>query len=686
MLGWPTVPAREDNPWPHNYHITLQPGQLVIDVDPRNFPNATDSDRYRCKTREGIIKRDVFRELRDDYSLPETRSVKSQNGWHFYYYIPETCSIRFEQKPYPGIDWLTHGRYVIGPGTIKGAEAAYTLAKDVPVADLPSILLAQLEPKPDRKDYVPIDREWVQDQADDIDNYTAFLKSSAAKPAIDGQRGDTQTFITAAFGSDHGLSLDRTIMLMLEYYNPKCQPPWDIADIQRIATNAYKHKSNDHGCRSTQNDEQLNNISKSAQPTKLRVVPTPSSPLADKLADLRFTHMTGEWNYKINQKGERQLVGNDLVNTRLLLQNSSEFSDLMYYDEFSDGIKFNRPPRWDPNRSLTLRMKDEDGLQIKDWLCGNTHKPHELAHSYKVSNETLWDAIYQVALLNRRHPVKDWLESLKWDGKPRLDTILIDTCGAVDSEYARLVGKNAVLSAIARIYKPGTMVRNVLILEGSQLAGKSTWIEALGEPWSSSGEIDPENKDTFQNLSGKWVVELPEVNRTLSPHRIAAIKAIVSRKVDTYRKSYGRNPSDYPRESIFVGSINPTATGYLVDETGDTRYWPVAVRKCNYELLRQMKDQYFAEGMYRFNAGEHWWLEDEQEKLAKEQQDARRKHDPWALLLKEELADTQEISVAQGFKLIGMTIDKIEPRHYERLGTALMSLGFKFDNGAWRRF
>lgn len=75
------------------------------------------------------------------------------------------------------------------------------------------------------------------------------------------------------------------------------------------------------------------------------------------------------------------------------------------------------------------------------------------------------------------HPVRDYLDGLpSWDGKERVDTLLIDYFDADDTLYVRAVTRKMLVAAVTRIYHPGTKFDSVPVLDGKQ--GMSQYVEA----------------------------------------------------------------------------------------------------------------------------------------------------------------------------------------------------------------
>ena len=71
-----------------------------------------------------------------------------------------------------------------------------------------------------------------------------------------------------------------------------------------------------------------------------------------------------------------------------------------------------------------------------------------------------------VADNNSYHPIREYLDGIKWDGEPRIDSLLIDLFGAEDNPYTRAVTRKTLTAAVARIYEPGCKFDFMLTLVG----------------------------------------------------------------------------------------------------------------------------------------------------------------------------------------------------------------------------
>ena len=173
----------------------------------------------------------------------------------------------------------------------------------------------------------------------------------------------------------------------------------------------------------------------------------------------------------------------------------------------------------------------------------------------------------------RVHPVRNYLNSLRWDGTPRLETWTTTYLGAADTPLNRAFGSRWMISAVARIMRPGIKADHMLILEGPQGAKKSSALKALaGEEWFTDELAEIGSKDAAQQMRGTWIIEIAELD-AISRAEVSRIKAFLTRTIDRYRPPYERYVIAVPRQCVFAGSVNPDT--YLRDETGNRRFWPI---------------------------------------------------------------------------------------------------------------
>jgi putative DNA primase/helicase len=236
--------------------------------------------------------------------------------------------------------------------------------------------------------------------------------------------------------------------------------------------------------------------------------------------------------------------------------------------------------------------------------------------SEKVSTGDLIEGLMVVAMEHKFHPVRHYLKSIKWDGKSRVLNLFSHYFGAVDNEYTRAVSHSMLVSAVARVMEPGCQVDTMIVLEGGQGLGKSTAISTLFKSeWHAEVTSAITDKDFFQNLRGKWVMEFGEmthITRADSNH----IKQVLTIRADNYRASYDRFNKTYPRQNIFVGTTNDDV--YLKDATGARRYLPIKAEKILMDEIKADRDQLWAEALALYQSNPVWWIipnaDEEQEK------------------------------------------------------------------------
>lgn len=269
---------------------------------------------------------------------------------------------------------------------------------------------------------------------------------------------------------------------------------------------------------------------------------------------------------------------------------------------------------WRKVTSETMYLTDKDDAGVRHYM----ERVYEIGGIQKTT-----DAMSLHLAANSFHPVRDYLNGLKWDGRRRLDTLLIDYLGAEDSDYVRMVTRKTFVGAVARIFRPGVKFDTMLTLLGPQGAGKSTLIKKMGREWFSDTFTTVQGKESFEQLQGCWIVEVGEL-AGLNKAETNAIKSYVSKTDDRYRVAYGRRVENFPRQCIFIGTSNNNDP--LRDATGGRRFWVVAVslttpEKSVFEdLVEYEVGQLWAEAVEAFKLGETIYLDQDIEKTAKEKQ------------------------------------------------------------------
>ncbi len=220
---------------------------------------------------------------------------------------------------------------------------------------------------------------------------------------------------------------------------------------------------------------------------------------------------------------------------------------------------------------------------------------------------------------NQFNPVTDWIDSKPWDVKDRLKELYGTLTCADDFEenLKQLLIYRWLIGAVAAAYLPtGFRGRGVLTLQGPQSIGKTTWFQALvpdallrEQVIKLDHHLDAGNKDSILTAISHWIVEIGELDSSFKKD-IARLKGFLTGDKDKIRKPYARGNSEYARKTVFCATVNDS--NFLVDNTGNTRWWTIPVIQINYQHGIDMQ-QLFAQVKVDFEKGGPWWLTPEEE-------------------------------------------------------------------------
>ncbi len=248
------------------------------------------------------------------------------------------------------------------------------------------------------------------------------------------------------------------------------------------------------------------------------------------------------------------------------------------------------------------------------------------------NKQNVSDACEILCLALRFDPVLDYLTALQWDGRPRLDRWMTTYLGAEDSELNSAIGRLTLVAAVRRARVPGTKFDQIVVLEGKQGLGKSEAIEILAgaDNFSDQSILGVDDRKQQELTEGVWLYEIGELSG-LRRTEIEHVKAFASRKSDRARPAYGRYTVSQPRRTVFFASTNQD--GYLQDDTGNRRFWPVAVYAIDLDGLRRDRDQLWAEAMAVEASGLSHFLPERLWQAAHEEQEKRMQPDGWHELI-----------------------------------------------------
>lgn len=319
------------------------------------------------------------------------------------------------------------------------------------------------------------------------------------------------------------------------------------------------------------------------------------------------TEEVTELVWDLDGKGNKQVTVNNFVNA---FKSDPLLNGLLAYDMLKETIVFTRPSFTAKGSKKGDLVSDTDISIIK----GRIERMHGIYNDAKLN-----DAIEQVSSDNAFHPIKLYLESLTWDGVPRIDTFLVDYMGAEDNAYTREAFRKMLLAAVTRIYEPGRKFDTALVFYSEQGVGKSTLIQRLSKGWFNDSLTNLSGKESYEAIQFAWLVELAELS-ALRKSDVEAVKNFISKREDTYRGAYARRVKTHKRQCVFFGSTNDDE--FLKDATGNRRFFPVAVKRTRKTRIifepefDAIVDQLWAEAMEGYMLGECLTLSDEAEAIA----------------------------------------------------------------------
>lgn len=333
-------------------------------------------------------------------------------------------------------------------------------------------------------------------------------------------------------------------------------------------------------------------------------------------------------------------------------------------------LRFNRFSR-------AIEIDDND---MEDHHIGEFRRVMHADH-FKARKPDVADEMMAAARRDGYDPLTDYLNGIEWDGTSRIDHWMTKHLGAEDSAYVRAVAAKALIGSVARALDPGCKNDDMVILESPQGFGKSTLLRYLyGGQFFTDNLPDFHSKDSFQQLQGAWCVEVAELNK-MSKADVGDVKAFLSRVEDKYRPPYERLPIRVKRRTVLWGTVNPDeGIGYLKDQTGNRRFYPIACGRIDLSGVLSIRDQLWAEAVARYKDGERWYLTGEVADMARVEQDKRREVSPWEPVISAWLADNarDEVTIADLLlNAVKVPIERQNAAMARQLGAAMRGIGWE---------
>lgn len=375
-------------------------------------------------------------------------------------------------------------------------------------------------------------------------------------------------------------------------------------------------------------------------------------------------------------------------NVYTVLREHPDLLGVMAFDVREGAPVYLNEPPWHEGRKLVYpcRITDDDKSDSAIWVRDVLKAPNVATH-------TALSALLDAANKTKHDALLDYYKSLTVDNNVDvLETILCKTLGAPDTEYTRTVIRKWLIGVVARQFRPGCKMDNVLITAGEQGLGKSTFFRELfpqelqQQVFTDSLNVLRVERDQVIKLSRFAVVELGEL-AAWNKADMETVKTTVTCQVGDERAAYARVNALYPRRAVFAGSTNKKE--FLRDPTGNRRFWPVDVStRLDLKLLRSLRDTLWAQAVSAYLREETWHLGLEEEALANEVRAEHEEEDVLIERLAEMLGEwpadpkynTEPVFTTRTWQLEGRKVIRA------RTGQLLLRLGEDTGNkGAERR-
>lgn len=336
-------------------------------------------------------------------------------------------------------------------------------------------------------------------------------------------------------------------------------------------------------------------------------------------------HEDDDWLGKL-QTTDKGVILTSFLNAAIICANDPKINKIMAYNQLSLRVEKGRTGEM---------WKSTDSYSIRKYIGKN--------YNCDFPETKIEQAIEDAASFNSYHPIQVYLESLVWDGVPRVATMLTDWLGVEDNVYTRAVADCFMSACISRVYLPGYKFDTVPVLGGVQGIGKSSFIRLLAKDKYFSELSTYDTQKAVEGTMGKWIIELSELAAG-NKHELEEQKAFITSSSSLVRMAYARHPVEFKRQFCLVGTTNENE--YLKDSTGNRRFLPVdCTKELDQDGFEKVVDQLWAEAYNDYDMfGSDTLLTGEAALIAKEMQENKRVSDDWKGVIVEWLKDEADTS------------------------------------------
>lgn len=401
-------------------------------------------------------------------------------------------------------------------------------------------------------------------------------------------------------------------------------------------------------------------------------------------ANMPISSIGEDWMQTLFCDDKGVMVKNHLGNATIFLFNDPILKGAFVYDEFHMEVMVYRDVTG-TNKDFKIHpLADADITQVALYF----ESRGLLKDERKIAS-----LINYVAGYNRINPAKDYFNSLKWDGVDRLSYWLIEAFDAPEpEEYLAAIGRKWLTAGVKRVFEPACKFDHMLMLEGSQGAGKSSALEllaAFGEKVDDPLKHQPEktyftdaltfdamgDKDCMLLTAGSIIVVLEELVGK-GKRSDEDIKRWLTLRSDKGRLPYARAVTEMKRQFILAGTTN--TTDYLRDPTGNRRFWCLTVQKVDKHYINNHREQLWAEAVHCYKEGLYLGLVDREIELAELEQKKRLEEDVWESAVKSALIDLQMLpfTIEEVMGKMNLTLKDQDARSAARIRNILKAMGY----------
>lgn len=472
--------------------------------------------------------------------LPATAVAITGKGGMHYLYRTDRTNIHPSVNEELGVDIRCDGSYIVAPPSIHPNGNRYEWQDhpdDVPIAVATGAVY----------DFIDhVQRNGGQDETKKENG--KFKLPSKIK---EGER-DKTLFRYASHLRAIGRSDEEILNAVMGANYTRCDPPMSDEEVRKKVQSACKYERGEHST------DDAPNVSKPGTQPSSSGIP-----------------------FAVGKNGNVKQTTDNMI---MAIMNDESLIGHFWYDAMAYTRMVTCPVPWD-EREGERAVTDEDYIGLIAYLeryYGLTTK------------DRIIDACKFVCRKSERNPVVEWLDSLEWDGEPRVGTLIVYALGAEDNAYNREVERLFMLGAVSRAYDPGCKFDYMPVLVGPQGIGKSRYVSLLAHipAWYNDNFNTIDGDAAVEKLRGLWIAEMAELLATKKTREVEAIKAFITSTKDVIRPKYARETEQRLRVCVFIGTTNDH--DFLTDSTGNRRFLPVECKatECNEWMFTEMANAY----------------------------------------------------------------------------------------------